>query len=55
MSADARRHYGSTLVLLALGLLALYGGTRWLGVLIPAALVVWYVTSRLPGDLRGGR
>jgi hypothetical protein len=42
MSADAKKNYGSTLVLLAMGLLALYGGAHWLVLLIPAAALVWY-------------
>lgn len=41
MSAEAKTHYGSTLVLLVLGMLALYGGANWLVVLIPAAVLVW--------------
>jgi hypothetical protein len=45
MSADAKKSYGSTMLLIALGLLALYGGARWLLLLIPAAVLVWYVTS----------
>jgi hypothetical protein len=45
MSADAKKHYGSTLALLALGLLALYGGTRWLALLIPVAALVWYAAA----------
>ena len=30
-----------TAVLVIFGMLALYGGGRWLGLLIPAAIVVW--------------
>ena len=45
MSAVAKKHYGSTVALLALGLLALYGGTRWLLLLIPAAALVWYAAA----------
>ena len=45
MSADAKKEYGSTMVLIILGVLALYGGARWLLVLIPAALLIWYVTA----------
>ena len=36
--------YGSTIVLMILGVLALYGGARWLLVLIPSA-VVWYAAA----------
>lgn len=55
MSADAKRHYGSTLALLALGLLALFCGTRWLVALIPAAALVWYAAGEPTRDLRRGR
>ena len=41
MSAEAKKGYGSTLLLLLLGVLALYGGSTWLLVLIPAAVLVW--------------
>ncbi len=41
MSVEAKKGYGSTLVLLLLGLLAFYGGSAWLLVLIPAAVLVW--------------
>jgi hypothetical protein len=33
---------GWTLLLIILGLGALYGGTNWLALLIPAAVLVWY-------------
>ena len=45
MSADAKKEYGSTMVLIILGVLALYGGARWLLVLIPAAILIWYATA----------
>jgi hypothetical protein len=48
MSTDTREGYGSTMVLLILGVLALYGGVRWLLVLIPAATLVWYAAARAP-------
>jgi hypothetical protein len=52
MSADAKRHYGSSLALLALGVIALYGGARWLLLVIPAAALAWYVAAP---RLRSGR
>jgi len=52
MSAEAKRSYGSTLALFVLGMLALYFGERSLAVLIPAALLVWYVARPV---LRTGR
>ena len=45
MSAEAKKNYGSTLVLLALGVLALYGGANWLVVLVPVAVLVWYAAG----------
>ena len=45
MSADIKRGYGSMLALLTFGLLALYGGTSWLLILIPAALLTWYAAG----------
>jgi hypothetical protein len=45
MSADSKKGYGSTLVMMILGLLALYGGVQWLVVLIPGAVVVWYAAA----------
>ena len=42
MSADSKKGYGSTLVLIAFGVMALYLGANWLLLLIPAAMLVWY-------------
>jgi hypothetical protein len=36
-------YFGALLVLF--GMLALYGGTHWLGLLIPAAVVLWLIAS----------
>jgi hypothetical protein len=52
MSAEAKTHYGSTLALLALGVLALYGGPTWLLVLVPAALLVWFAARPMLGSGR---
>ncbi len=52
MSADAKKHYGSSLALLVLGILGLYGGAPWLLLLIPAAALIWYAATP---KLRGGR
>ena len=46
MSVDAKKGYGSTLALIVLGLIALYCGSQWLMVLIPAAFLVWYAGAR---------
>ena len=45
MSADTKKGYGSTIALLIFGVLALYGGMRWLPVLVPAAALVWYAAA----------
>jgi hypothetical protein len=41
MSRESKKSVSWTLVLVLLGLLAFYGGTRWLLVLIPVALMIW--------------
>lgn len=46
MSADAKRKYGSTIGLITLGILAMYGSPRWLLLVIPAAVLIWYATTR---------
>lgn len=52
MSVDSKKSMGWTLVLILLGMAALYGGSKWLAVLIPAAVLVWYVARP---RLRTGR
>ena len=42
MSADSKKTTGATVILIILGLAALFGGDRWLALLIPAAILVWY-------------
>lgn len=42
----------TAIVLVLLGVIALIGGTKWLTLLIPAALLIWYGASPLP---RSGR
>jgi hypothetical protein len=44
MSVDAKRSYGTTVILIALGLFALYAGAHWLMVLVPAAIACYAVT-----------
>jgi hypothetical protein len=46
MSADTKRGYGSTIILIILGVLALYARVQLLLLLIPAALLVWYAAAR---------
>ena len=42
MSANSKKSVGWTVVLILVGMAALYGGSKWLGLLIPAAMLVWY-------------
>jgi len=52
MSTEAKTGYGSTLALLLIGVLAFYLGARWLTLLIPAAVLIWYSAGPI---LRSGR
>ena len=52
VSANSKKSLSSTVFLIVLGIAALYGGTKTLAVLIPAALVVWFGVSPM---LRSGR
>jgi hypothetical protein len=45
MSASSKKSIGGTAVLILFGLVALFGGERWLVGLIPAAMLVWYGTG----------
>ena len=45
MSANLKKSMGWTVVLILLGMAALYGGSKWLSLLIPAALLVWYTAK----------
>jgi hypothetical protein len=45
MSRDAKKSMGWTLLLVLMGTAALYGGSRWLALLIPAALLVWFAAK----------
>ena len=51
MSANSKKSLGTTVLLILLGLAALVAGAKWLTVLIPAAMIVWYVGP----TLRSGR
>jgi hypothetical protein len=52
MSMDWKKSIGWTVILILMGMAALYGGSRWLALLIPLALVVWYMAKP---RLRTGR
>ena len=41
MSRESKKSASRAIVLVLLGLLAFYGATRWLLVLIPLALMIW--------------
>jgi hypothetical protein len=45
MSRDSKKSASWAIVLVLLGLLAFYGGTRWLLVLIPVALMIWGIAG----------
>ncbi len=46
MNTRSKKSPGWALSLVALGLLALYGGPRTLALLVPAAILVWYASRR---------
>ncbi len=45
MSREAKKSMAWTMVLILMGVAALYGGSKWLALLIPAALLVWYTAK----------
>lgn len=52
MSANSKKTMGWMIVLIVLGMAALYGGSKWLGLIIPAAIFVWFTAKP---DLKTGR
>ena len=49
MTRNKKKYMAWALVLMLLGVTALYAGTLWLVLLIPAAMLVWYgVAAKLP-------
>ncbi len=52
MSANQKKSMGGTIVLVMFGVAALIGGIKWLPLLIPAAMLVWYGAGPV---LRRGR
>jgi hypothetical protein len=52
MTVNAKKSMGWTMVLILFGLIALFGGDKWLVLLIPAAIFVWYAAKP---RLRTGR
>ena len=53
MRADAKTSTGRMLILMLLGIVALYADPRWLTILIPAALLVWFTNAPVFGSSRG--
>jgi hypothetical protein len=49
MSVDSKKSMGWTVVLILLGLVALFAGAIWLTLLIPAALLIWYGVGPMLG------
>jgi hypothetical protein len=49
---SAGKSIGGTMLLIGFGLVAMFGGEKWLVALIPAAMLVWYGTG---SALRRGR
>ena len=52
MSMAGKKSMGWAVVLIVMGMAALYGGSKWLALLIPAAVLVWYTAKP---RLRTGR
>ena len=52
MNAKSKKSIAWATVLILFGLVALFGGARWLVLLIPAAMFVWYGAG---ATLRTGR
>ena len=52
MRANSKKSMGWAVVLIVLGMGALYGGSKWLSLLIPAAMFVWFAAK---SGLRTGR
>jgi hypothetical protein len=52
MSRNAKKSMGWTSLLILFGLMALFGGEKWLVLLIPAAMLVWYGAGPM---VRSGR
>jgi len=46
MKTQSSKSPGWSLVLVALGLLALYSGPRGLALLVPAAILIWYAVAK---------
>jgi hypothetical protein len=52
MSAESKKSLSSSIILMVMGVAALYAGPKWLTILVPAALLIWYGIGPM---LRTGR
>jgi len=52
MSAELKKSTGWGIVLIAFGVAAFFAGARWLAILIPAAILIWYTAMPV---VRSGR
>jgi hypothetical protein len=52
MSMNTKKSVSGTILLILLGLVALFAGANWLPVLIPAAMLIWFGAGPA---LRSGR
>jgi len=50
MKTQSGKSAGWSLVLVALGLFALYSGPRGLVLLVPAAILIWYAVAKPAAD-----
>lgn len=51
MSRNSKKSMGWTILLILFGVVALFGGVRWLVLVIPAGMLVWFGAGR---GLRSG-
>lgn len=52
MSKESKKAMGWSTLLITLGVVALVAGMRWLDLLVPAAMLIWYAARPA---LRSGR
>jgi hypothetical protein len=52
MSKNSKKSIGWSTVLILFGLVTLFGGAKWLVLLIPAAMLIWYSAGPMFGSGR---
>jgi hypothetical protein len=52
MSKNSKTSLVWTTILILLGVIALFGGVKWAILLIPAAMLVWYIAAPMLGSGR---